>query len=151
MWFQIAHDIINYLFSGCCNSAKKAQTIILLNACLQRVYLGVSLGEYQLLSNCSEFGHYGYCVIHGTNYTFYVTNTYLNWILRIDWLYHYSGSSTSTIYYSYQILTLKTKGRMLPDYLHTTTTTSRGTQLREKININSLCPVIQNHSDIVQP
>ena len=60
--------------------------------------------------NYSEFGHYGYCVIHGANYTFYITNTYLNWILRFDWLYHYSGSSTSTIiYYGYQTLTLKAK------------------------------------------
>ena len=77
MWFQIARDVIIYLFSGCCNSAKKAQNLILLNVGLQRVYLGVSLGEYQLLSNYPEFSNYGYCVIHDANYTFYVTNTYL--------------------------------------------------------------------------
>ena len=115
MWFQIARDVINYLFLGLYNSAKKAQNFILLNVDLQRVYLGVSLGEYQLLSNYSEFSHYGYCVIHGANYMFYVTNTYLNWILPFDWLYHYSGSNTSTLYYGYQTLTVKAKGRVLPD------------------------------------
>ena len=92
MWFQIARDVIIYLFSGCRNSAKKAQNLILLNIGLRRVYLRVSLGEYQLLSNYSEFGNYGYCVIHGAKYTFYITNAYLNWILRFDWLYHYSGT-----------------------------------------------------------
>ena len=80
MWFQIARDVINYLFLGLYNLAKKVQNFILLNVGLQHVYLGVSL-EYQLLSYHSKFGHYGYCVIHGANYTFYVTNTYLNWIL----------------------------------------------------------------------
>ena len=80
------------------------------------MYLGILLGEYQLLSNCSESGRHGYCFIHGANYTFYVTNTYLNWILRFDWLYHYSGSSTSTICYGYQTLTLKAKGWAQPDY-----------------------------------
>ena len=123
MWFQIARDVINYLFLGLYNSAKKAQNFILLNVGLQRAYLGVSLGEYQLLSNYSEFGHHGYCVILGANYTFYVTNTYLNWILRFDWLYHYSGSNTSTLYYDYQTLTVKAKGRALPDYAPTHTHT----------------------------
>ena len=70
MRFKIARDVINYMFSDCCNSAKKAQNFILLNVGLRRVYLGVSLGEYQLLSNYSEFGLYGYCVINGANYVF---------------------------------------------------------------------------------
>jgi len=78
-------------------------SFILLNISLYGcVCLRALLEEYRLLSNYSEFGRHGYCVIHGANYTFYVTNIYLNWILRFDWLYHPGGSSTSTIYYGYQ-------------------------------------------------
>ena len=77
------------------------------------MYLGVSLREYQLFSNYSEFGRHSYYVIHGANYTFYVTNIYLTGYCDLIG----STSSTSTIYYGHQTLTLKMKGRALPDYL----------------------------------
>ena len=57
--------------------------------------------------NYSEFGHHGYCVA-------FVTNTCLNLILRFDWRYHHGGSSTSTICYGYQTLTVS-EGAALPD------------------------------------
>ena len=110
MWFQIAYDIINYLFRLLQLSEESTKFHTCQCKSIRYVYLRVSLGEYQLLSNYSEFDHHGYCVIHGANYMFYVANTYLNWILRFDWLYHYSGSSGSTIYYGYQTLTLKVRG-----------------------------------------
>ena len=41
---------------------------------MQIIMVGVPQ-KYQLLSNYSEFSCHGYCVIHGTNYMVYVTNT----------------------------------------------------------------------------
>ena len=64
----------------------------------RQVYLRVSLGDHQLLSNYSEFGRHGYSAIHGTSFTVYITNAsgYCNLIGSTI-----VGSSTSTIYYSH--------------------------------------------------
>ena len=105
--FQIARDIIYYVIRLLYFGEESMKLHTSQHKSLWQVYLGVSLGEYQLLSNYSKFGRHGYCVIHGTNCMVYVTSAYLNWILQFDWLYHYSGSSTSTIYYGHQTLTVR--------------------------------------------